>query len=173
VLLLRWGLFGRNEPKEVSRDVARGSSPKIQAVDLREKRAEPVVTAQRDGSAHFCFRESLIAWLTCNVRQYMSGSRKYALVLALIGSVVVLPAIVARICGAQIGVLAFIGVLQFLVSGLFLLTSPVSLCFALWTLVKKEWAKAGVYSISVGVPWLTWLLLFLTNRDGVEAAMSV
>ena len=31
--------------------------------------AEPVATAQRDGSAHFCFRESLIAWLTCSVRQ--------------------------------------------------------------------------------------------------------
>ena len=32
---------------------------------------EPVVTAQRDGSAYFCFRESLIAWLTCSVRQSM------------------------------------------------------------------------------------------------------
>jgi hypothetical protein len=36
-----------------------------------EKRngAEPVVTAQRDGLALFCFRESLIAWLTCSVRK--------------------------------------------------------------------------------------------------------
>src|SRR5215204_4737171 len=34
-----------------------------------EPRAQPVVTAQRDGSAYFCFRESLIAWLTCSVRQ--------------------------------------------------------------------------------------------------------
>ena len=35
----------------------------------REEEPQPVVTAQRDGSAHFCFRESLIAWLTCNVGQ--------------------------------------------------------------------------------------------------------
>ena len=31
--------------------------------------AEPVVTAQRDGLALFCFRESLIAWLTWSVGQ--------------------------------------------------------------------------------------------------------
>jgi hypothetical protein len=36
-----------------------------------ERRAEPVVTAQRDGSAVFCIRESLIAWLTWNVGQGM------------------------------------------------------------------------------------------------------
>ena len=34
----------------------------------KRKPPKPVVTAQRDGrSAVFCFRESLIAWLTCSV----------------------------------------------------------------------------------------------------------
>jgi hypothetical protein len=33
--------------------------------------AEPVVTAQRDGLAVFCIRQSLIAWLTWCVRQIM------------------------------------------------------------------------------------------------------
>ena len=36
---------------------------------MNAKKAQPVVTAQRDGSAVFCIRESLIAWLTWNVRQ--------------------------------------------------------------------------------------------------------
>lgn len=103
----------------------------------------------------------------------MNASRRYVLTLAIIGSVVVLPAIVARVAGAPIGVLAFIGLVQYLVCVLLLLTSPVSLGFTVWALVKKDGMGARVYSIGVVVPWLAWAILFVTNRDGIEAAMSV
>jgi hypothetical protein len=44
-------------------------------VATRKNGAEPVVTAQRDGLASFCIRESFIAWLTWNV-----GRRKPVLI---------------------------------------------------------------------------------------------
>jgi len=42
-----------------------------------------VVTAQRDGSPLFCCRESLIAWLTCSVRQNMKKLLSVLIIAAL------------------------------------------------------------------------------------------
>jgi hypothetical protein len=46
----------------------------MNGLSCRHEEAQPVGTAQRDGLALFCFRESLIAWLTSDDRQNMKSA---------------------------------------------------------------------------------------------------
>jgi hypothetical protein len=64
---------------------------------------------------------------------------KYIISLAVVGSLIILPAVVARLCGASIDVLAPIALVQFFAVAAFLFTIPVSLWLAVRAFLKNDW----------------------------------
>jgi len=101
----------------------------------------------------------------------MRSARIYVFDLAIIGALLVLSPIIMRAFAAPSDLPSSIAFLQFFACVCFLLTSLVSLGFLIWSLVKKLWSEAGVYSISVGLPWLIWWAMWMTNGEAVEAAL--
>ena len=98
---------------------------------------------------------------------------RYLIVLTVVALVIVLPAIVARICGASIYILAFIASFQYLAVYAFFLTVPVSLWLTFRALLNKDWKRAAAYAISLCVPLVTAFVFALVNGSGLEAAMGI
>ena len=86
---------------------------------------------------------------------------------------IILSAMIARINGCSVSVLALLAAIQLLITlGLFL-TMPLSLVQIVRAVRLKEWKKARQQALSLMLPVFTWCLVALINKPGYDAVMSV
>ena len=97
----------------------------------------------------------------------------YMMNITISGLLIVMPAVVARLFDALSSHLVLLAVAQLVCTIVLLLTVPVSLFRAIRAIAGKEWRAVLLNSLSARIPILTWYLVAIINKPGIDVAMSV
>jgi hypothetical protein len=98
--------------------------------------------------------------------------KSYAIIVTSGALAIVLPGALACWIGAGLNTLLAIAVIQMLANLLLWVSLPVSMFLFFKFILSRQWRNVGWSALAMLAPVLSWVLIALTNKPGMDAVMS-